>query len=172
MVEIYRGNELINSKTNPTSPYSFTDSITLTTAQVTYKAKISYEDGPIKNTNLGNPYPTGQIKAGIKTSGNTSAIVPVYASYIGVIDSAYEVSSLNKIVKNTKAYTYKYSMSNQRIVYLYPSSFGELTSIKDENNFENLDSFAKTLITINGVSYIEYKLINTASNSDGTLFFN
>ena len=63
-------------------------------------------------------------------------------------------------------------MSNQRIVYLYPSSFGELTSIKDENNFENLDSFAKTLITINGVSYIEYKLINTASNSDGTLFFN
>ena len=172
LVEIYRGNELINSKTNPNSPYSFTESITLTTAQVTYKAKISYEDGPIKNTNLGNPYPTGQIKAGSKTSGNTSAIVPVYASYIGVIDSAYEVSSLNKIVKNTKAYTYKYSMSNQRIVYLYPSSFGELTSIKDENNFENLDSFAKTLITINGVSYIEYKLINTASNSDGTLFFN
>ena len=82
------------------------------------------------------------------------------------------MSNLTKIIKNTRSYTFKYSMSNQRIVYLYPKSFGDLTSIKDENNFENLNSFIKSYITVNGVNYIEYKLINTASNSNGTLTFN
>ena len=89
-----------------------------------------------------------------------------------VINNDYIVSNLTKIIKNTRSYTFKYSMNNQRIVYLYPKSFGDLTSIKDENNFENLNSFIKSYITVNGVNYIEYKLINTASNSNGTLTFN
>ena len=63
-------------------------------------------------------------------------------------------------------------MNNQRIVYLYPKSFGDLSSIKDENNFENLSGFTKSYITLNGVDYIEYKLTNTATNTSGTLTFN
>ena len=60
-------------------------------------------------------------------------------------------------------------MLNQRVVYLYPKSFGKLTSIKDENNFEIISGFTEKEITINGVTYLEYKLTNTGSNSAGTL---
>ena len=63
-------------------------------------------------------------------------------------------------------------MNNQRIIYLYPKSFGDLSSIKDENNFENLSGFTKSYITLNNVDYIEYKLTNTATNTSGTLTFN
>lgn len=37
---------------------------------VSYKASAEYEEGPIKNDNLGEPYPTGHISAGTKSSGN------------------------------------------------------------------------------------------------------
>ena len=171
-IELYKNNSLIDTIDNPLTSYQYTDNITLTTATITYNSKMYFEEGPIKNTNLGNPYPNGHILAGNKTSANTSQITPVYASYIGVINNDYIVSNLTKIIKNTRSYTFKYSMSNQRIVYLYPKLFGDLTSIKDENNFENLNSFIKSYITVNGVNYIEYKLINTASNSNGTLTFN
>ena len=60
-------------------------------------------------------------------------------------------------------------MANQRIVYLYPKSFGKLTTIKDENNFEILSGFTEIEININGIAYLEYRLTNTGSNSAGTL---
>ena len=172
-IELYKNNSLIDTIENPLTSYQYSDSnITLTTATISYNAKMYYEEGPIKNTNLGNPYSPGHIVAGSKTSANTSTITPVYASYIGIISSDYVIGNLTKIIKNTKSYTYKYSMSNQRIVYLYPKSFGDLTTVKDENNFENLTSFTKSYITVDGVDYVEYKLTNTASNSNGTLTFN
>lgn len=172
-IELYKNNVLIDTVENPIATYQYSDSnITLTTATISYNAKMYYEEGPIKNTNLGNPYSPGHIVAGSKTSANTSTITPVYASYIGIISSDYVIGNLTKIIKNTKSYTYKYSMSNQRIVYLYPKSFGDLTTVKDENNFENLTSFTKSYITVDGVDYVEYKLTNTASNSNGTLKFN
>lgn len=172
-IELYKNNVLIDTVENPIATYQYSDSnITLTTATISYNAKMYYEEGPIKNTNLGNPYSPGHIVAGSKTSANTSTITPVYASYIGIISSDYVIGNLTKIIKNTKSYTYKYSMSNQRIVYLYPKSFGDLTTVKDENNFENLTSFTKSYITVDGVDYVEYKLTNTASNSNGTLTFN
>lgn len=169
-VELYKNNNLIDTKISPINPCSFTDNEVLTTATINYSAKIIYEEGPIKNTNLGNPYPNGHITAGSKTSSSIS-ITPVYASYIGIIDSSYELNNLTKIIKNSKSYTYKYIMTNQRVVYLYPVSFGALTSVKDENNFEILNAFTRSQITLNGTSYYEYKLTNTGSNSDGTLKF-
>lgn len=171
-IELYKNNSLIYTVMNPITSYQYTDNITLTTAAITYNSKIYFEEGAIKNTNLGNPYPNGHILAGSKTSANTSQITPVYASYIGVIDNGYTVSNLTKIIKNTRSYVFRYSMNNQRIIYLYPKSFGDLSSIKDENNFENLSGFTKSYITLNNVDYIEYKLTNTATNTSGTLTFN
>lgn len=45
------------------------ESFTLSTS-ISYKATCSYEEGTIKNDNLGDPYATGHIAAGSKTSSN------------------------------------------------------------------------------------------------------
>ena len=117
LVELYKNNILIDSKTTPSTPCTFTDIEILSDKLVNYKVKITYETGPIKETNLGNPYPTGQIQAGSKES-NAVTITPVYASYVGIIDNEYVIANLTKIIKNTKNYTYKYSMVNQMKCYL------------------------------------------------------
>lgn len=149
----------------------FRDSIDIVHGQnISYSATVSYGDGPIKNTNFGNPCATGQIKAGSKTA-TSATIYPVGASYYGVLDSdtpnETNIRGLNKTVKNSKGFTFNnVSANNQHIVYAYPSSFGRLTSIKDGNGFSYLDSYKVETITINSIEYYVYTLI-TATTVNG-----
>jgi hypothetical protein len=69
-----------------------------------------------------------------------------------------EIIALTKNVKNTKAFTTTYALNNQRSCYCYPASFGNLTSIKDANNFEYIQSYTKTNVSVDGVSYNVYTL--------------
>ena len=49
-------------------------------------------------------------------------------------------------------------MVNSRTCYMYPKDFGKLTTIKDANNFEYINSYTLTERTINGVNYYIYTL--------------
>lgn len=93
----------------------------------------------------------------------TKSYIFVYASYYGAISMATptdtDVKALTKNVKNTKAFTYNnIALNDERICYAYPVSFGNLTSIKDANNFEYISSYTKYTMTINSVSYNVYVL--------------
>lgn len=104
-----------------------------------------------------------------KKSDDTSATVEKTASYTFVMASYYGavttaptdkagIIALSKVVKNTKAQTATFTLSNQRSCYCYPASFGNLTSIKDANNFEYIGSYTKTNVTVDEVSYNVYTL--------------
>ena len=84
------------------------------------------------------------------TIEKTAAYTFVLASYYGAVTTApttlADITALTKNVKNTKAQTATFNLSNQRSCYCYPSSFGNLTSIKDANNFEYLASYTKTVV--------------------------
>ena len=54
---------------------------------------------------------------------------------------------------------------------MYPSNLGDLTSIKDANNFEVLNSFTKLSSKLNKLTYNIYVMTDTASLSNGTLIF-
>lgn len=93
----------------------------------------------------------------------TKSYTFVYASYYGAISMATptdtDVKALTKNVKNTKAFTYNnIALNDERICYAYPVSFGNLTSIKDSNNFEYISSYTKYTMTIDSVSYNVYVL--------------
>jgi hypothetical protein len=104
-----------------------------------------------------------------KSDGTTTASIEKTATYTFVMDSYYGavttaptdkagITALTKNVKNTKAQTATFTLSNQRSCYCYPSSFGNLTSIKDANNFEYLSSYSKTTVAVDGVDYNVYTL--------------
>ena len=154
--KVYKNNTEIYSGTEGAV---ITDTLTLIHgSNVVYKATITYGDGPIPNTNLGNPYPAGQVKAG-SVSGSAPTIIPVAPSYYGVINNPptnmSELTSLTKRVSNSKNLTYdNITLNNQHTVYAYPSSLGTITSIKDGNNFEYINSYTKASAIINNVSYV------------------
>lgn len=58
-----------------TNPYNYTgDGFVLGDETVTFTAQATYEEGAIKDDNLGQPYPTGHITAGTKTSSGYSYV--------------------------------------------------------------------------------------------------
>ena len=169
---LYRdGNEIFNSVTAT----AYTDSVTIKHGgSATYSATTSYADGPVKNTLLGIPYPSTSIKAG---SVSASGTIRAYAlSYYGVINSSSitenDISSLSSRLSTSKSYTYTVNLVEQRIVYMYPQSFGTLTSIKDANNFDYINSYTRTTLSYNGVDYYIYILTDPVTITGFKQIFN
>ena len=139
---------------------------------VSYSATVEYSDGIIKDTLLGIPYPDTSIKAGsITSSGNVRA----YAlSYYGVVNTSTvtDISGLSSRLSSNKSYTYTASLTEQRIAYIYPKTFGELTSIKDANNFDYINSYTRSTSIFNGVEYYVYILTDPVTINNFKQIFN
>ena len=90
------------------------------------------------------------------TGGNVTFTF-VYPFYWGVVASGSPVDSA-AIVGLTKSVTVKgsktvsYTTSGvQQAVFAFPASYGDLKSIMDQNNFENIDTFTKSTVQVTGL---------------------
>lgn len=114
-----------------------------------------------------------------KVSGSGSFTF-VYASYYGATtlssisdsDATSLAVSFSKSIKNTKAFTWvNITLDDERFCYIFPASFGLLTSIKDGNGFSQLEGYTKVTVNltspINGdiVSYHVYFLTDSVTGS-------
>lgn len=133
---------------------------------VIYDAILSYGDGEVKKSLFGVPHPQGMILNGSITKRIT---VTAYAlSYHGVLigASVNKVDGLNAEFKTSKEGDLTFDLIKQRVVYMYPKSFGELTSIKDANGFEYINSYTLSTPTFNNVEYNMYILTDPITISN------
>ena len=79
----------------------------------------------------------------------------------------------NNVLKDTKNLTYSgITMDYGKVVYAYPSSFGNLSSIKDlVNNINYTSSFTKTTVSVDGISYNCYTQNDPSASTDVQLTF-
>lgn len=148
---------------------NYEDTITLNHQEkAVYEVTVQYSDGAIKKDPSGNPYPDN-IKAGSLTQKVT--IQGIANSYYGVIgDKSFEISDIEtftSIENSTKGYTVTYILDDQKSVYMYPKSFGNLTSIKDVNNFDYINSYTLLTITFEEIVYNVYVLTDITSMEVG-----
>lgn len=109
-----------------------------------------------------------------ETSKTTSASANfkfVYASYYGEVSSTNpspsDITAMTKTVKDGKGLTWNNAnLSDSRFCYAYPSSMGNLTSIKDANNFEYINSYTKSTVNIDGTNYNVYVLTDPVTISN------
>lgn len=146
-IKFYSGSTLLDTQNyvEGTNSYTFTMESAITTT-TTVKGVLEYKKSD--NTNA--------------TVEKSATYTFVMASYYGAVTTAPTdkagIIALTKNVKNTKAQTATFTLSNQRSCYAYPASFGNLTSIKDANNFEYLSSYTKTTVAVDGTNYNVYTL--------------
>lgn len=95
-----------------------------------------------------------------------------YSGILNDIPTDTEIVTLAEILKDTKLYTTTYVVDDGYIVYAYPESLGNLTSIKDQNNFEYINSFTKVTKAINNESYNVYYLTDKITADGITMKFN
>ena len=158
-IKFYVGNTLLDTQpfVEGKSSYSFIYNQQITN-NTTLKAELVYN----KNSKL----------------SGTGSFTFVYASYYGTTALSYidstTASSLantfNKNIKTTKNLTWdNITLSDERFLYFYPKSFGALISIKDGNNFEQIQSYTRFNVNVtspingNVVEYYAYLLTDAAT---------
>lgn len=95
------------------------------------------------------------------------------ASTVGEPTDAIVKALENNSLKDTKNLTYSgITMAYGKIVYAYPATYGNLTYIMDEkNNLSYINSFVRSTLTVDGLSYICYTQINPSGADDLELVF-
>lgn len=153
-IKFYSGSTLLDTQSYVSGTDTYTFTMEAISATTTVKGVLDYTKSD------------GTTTASIE---KTATYTFVMASYYGAVATAPTdkagITALTKNVKNTKAQTAIFTLSNQRSCYCYPASFGNLTSIKDANNFEYLSSYTKTTVEVDGVNYNVYTLTDPVTAS-------
>lgn len=130
---------------------------------VTLNATVSYDAGCQPKDSDGNDYQSPLPAGNVSASKTVEFILPFY---YGTSDTT-DISSLNGLTEDlTKKgnKTYYLNANNQHLVIVYDSSYGNLKSIIDANNFDLIDGWTKSTKTIEGQSYNVY--VSNKKNTD------
>ena len=86
------------------------------------------------------------------TLSNYTFVYPFYYGIVSDSDTINEslVKSKTKIVQTKGTKSLKFTTNNQKMMFAYPKSYGELKTIYDANNFNVINTFTKTEINISG----------------------
>lgn len=121
-------------------------------------------------------------EANKQVSANTGTFTFVYPYYNGVIDSSNTVDAdlvkgLTKVIQSKGNKTVTYTANNQKMVFAYPASYGNLSKIVDPNQFTVTDTFEKLEMNIvcadnASVKYYVYVSKNAVSVDKYNMVFN
>lgn len=168
--KFYKGSEII-SEGGATTPITFTvEAFTLGDETVSFKSEASYEAGAIKNNNLGQPSPEGQIQAGTKSSSNLSFTGQrklFFGTGVGDLPelNSANIRALTGVLNPTEGYKrdINISIGQQYIIFAYPATLRDVNQVMyvETNDTGMASSFTKTLVDIegaNGFTPISYKV--------------
>ena len=110
-----------------------------------------------------------------QTTGGNVTFTFVYPMYQGVVAAETTldqgaITGLTKVVQTKGNKTYSYTTNgSQQVVFAYPQSYGDLKSVLDPNNFECLDTFTKTTVSITGLDSTpqQYNVYAVTTNVQG-----
>lgn len=77
-----------------------------------------------------------------------------------------DILSMTQLIDKKQDQKVKYTMSDARAIFAFDKSYGDLTSILDPSSFQNLQSFTKVEMTIDGVLCNVYILTTKCYCSD------
>ena len=133
----------------------------------------NFSEGAIPVTNVGNEYAAGKIAAGSK-SATSSAITGYRNSFYGTLTEKGELTSdiirslgkSNKALTNGSTFGITIPVGAMRVVFAYPETLRDVSSVKDVNglNAEISGAFTKSTLSVEGLNNfqgINYKVYVT-----------
>ena len=129
----------------------------------TVTATATYGAGATPLTNIGNPYAAGAIVAGSK-NGTSSAITGYRNSFYGTLTEMPETLSsatirglsgkANSKWTNGKTFTISIPVGAKAVIFAYPATLRDVTSVKDVNGLsaEVKSAFVKSTLSVEGAN--------------------
>lgn len=86
-------------------------------------------------------------------SKNTGTFTFVYPIYHGALNSdsaptEEQIKALTKHIESKGTKTYSFNCNNERFIFAYPKSYGALSQIYDQNNFNVTDTFTQYTVPV------------------------
>ena len=123
---------------------------------VILNASANYEAGVQPKDSDGSDYQS-PLPAGSKSTSKTIEFILPFFYGINSSPTLTSLSGLTEDLSKKGNKNYSYTADNEYLFIAYDASYGNLKSILDENNFENLDSWVKSSITYEGQTYTVYR---------------
>ena len=162
-----------NAEPLNTATGSFTEITVADDTNYKVTAIGNFSAGAIPVTNVGNEYAAGKITAGSK-SATSSAITGYRNSFYGTLTEKGELTSdiirslnkSNKALTNGNSFDITIPVGAKRVVFAYPATLRDVTSVKDVNglNAEISGAFRKSILSVEGLNNfqgIDYKVYVT-----------
>lgn len=161
--------------TADTATGSFADVVVADNTNYKITAKANYGEGAVAKDNLGSDSnPVIKIAAGSATK-TSSAITGYRNTFYGTVTEKAEVTSTiirglsgksNAAWSNGKPFTVNIPVGAVRVIFAYPATLQDVSSVKDVNglNAEIKSAFTKSAVTVAGAGAdagIEYKVYVT-----------
>lgn len=154
---ILKGNEEVGFDVS--SPYTYTgEAIVLGDETVTFKARVTYNDGPVKNNNLGQPDATGQIKAGTKDSsvisfvGQRNLFWGTGVGELPALNSDTVRGLTNKKLNPTQGYSWNIpiAVGQQYVIFAYRATLRDVNQVMyvETNDPGMASSFTKASVQV------------------------
>ena len=169
-IEILKnGSSILSQATSPITTEAQT--FTLGEETVSFTAKATYAAGEIKNDNLGQPSPDGQIKAGSKTSAAVSFVGKrnlFYGTGVGTTPSVTSelvrgLSNKQLGPSNGTSFNINVAAGQQYVVIAYPATLRKITKcFYVEQNTDLAENFTEQTISVqgaNGAAGADYRVL-------------
>ena len=135
-IQVVHGTTNVASKTDGVAnggAFDFTVSYPIT-ANATLTAKVTDDTGSI-------------------VSKNTGTFTFVYPIYHGALNSdttptESQIKAVTKHIETKGTKTYTFTTNNERFIFAYPKSYGALSEIYDQNNFNVTDTFVQYTVPV------------------------
>ena len=149
----------------------YTEAMVMDGTTVNFTSECAYAQGELKNDNKGQPYETGRIPAGTKTS-STKSYTSYRSFFYGRLAAGAEVPTTSEEIRaltnggaatQGKTFTISALAGEQTVVFAYPATLRDVSSVKyvEAGNDESKALFTKSSITVEGPSGytgVEYKV--------------
>ena len=111
----------------------------------------------------------------IETVFPISFVNPIYYGNVpfnkGVDFILENLQELNALIQKSRGSTIEVKLENEKLVYMYPVTYGKLTSIVDNYNQEQINAFIQDVVKIHNENYYIYILDTAVSVSEYELKF-
>ena len=165
--KIYKNSDVIHEGGASASTTFNVEAFTLGDETVNFKSEASYADGPIKNNNLDQPSPDGQIKAGKINSNNLSFTGQrnlFYGTGVGELpelNSATVRALTGKKLNPTQGYSWNINIAigQQYIIFAYPNTLRDVNQVMyvETNDTGMASNFTKTEVEVEGANVFTAK---------------
>ena len=169
-IEILKnGSSILSQATSPITTEAQT--FTLGEETVSFTAKATYAAGLVKDDNLGQPSPDGQIKAGSKTSAAVSFVGKrnlFYGTGVGTTPSVTSelvrgLSNKQLGPSNGTSFNINVAAGQQYVVIAYPATLRKITKcFYVEQNTDLAENFTEQTISVqgaNGAAGADYRVL-------------